>query len=338
MQLGNIINVGLGLAFTFFLLALIASSIQEFLAGFFSWRGTYLAKALDTILSNDANASFKFYGKFFGLVDRLRVYFSFLPGRAPPGNGPSNPRLDTLIVDVRRHPLMRDVPSKLPAYISGKTFAAALLSALRGNPPNAVNVQAGASQLLAQAQATIDDLPDGDLKTTLSTFLLNAEGDIEKFRASIETWFDGAMDRLSGIYKRHAQVFQFIIGLILAVRFNVDTVHMASVLWSADPSTMNSIIASAVQVKAIDSNDATLAVSHYLKILQSQNLPILWNHDFSFREAFAASTLHAHAIGWLITAVAVTLGAPFWFGLIQNLVNLRSAGPKPGSTTSATTK
>ena len=34
-------------------------------------------------------------------------------------------------------------------------------------------------------------------------------------------------------------------------------------------------------------------------------------------------------LGWLITAIAVSLGAPFWFGLMQNLLNLRSDTKPP---------
>jgi hypothetical protein len=33
--------------------------------------------------------------------------------------------------------------------------------------------------------------------------------------------------------------------------------------------------------------------------------------------------------GWILTAIAVSLGAPFWFGLLQQVVNLRNAGSKP---------
>ena len=32
--------------------------------------------------------------------------------------------------------------------------------------------------------------------------------------------------------------------------------------------------------------------------------------------------------GWLITAVAATLGAPFWFDLLSKLVKLRGSGPR----------
>ncbi len=33
--------------------------------------------------------------------------------------------------------------------------------------------------------------------------------------------------------------------------------------------------------------------------------------------------------GWLLMAIAVSLGAPFWFDLLNKLVNLRMAGVKP---------
>jgi hypothetical protein len=34
-------------------------------------------------------------------------------------------------------------------------------------------------------------------------------------------------------------------------------------------------------------------------------------------------------IGWLLTGVAISFGAPFWFDLLGQLINIRSAGPKP---------
>ena len=34
--------------------------------------------------------------------------------------------------------------------------------------------------------------------------------------------------------------------------------------------------------------------------------------------------------GWLMTALMVSFGAPFWFDLLNKLVNRRAAGPKPG--------
>lgn len=38
-------------------------------------------------------------------------------------------------------------------------------------------------------------------------------------------------------------------------------------------------------------------------------------------------------IGWLLTALAISLGAPFWFDLLNKLVKLRAAGGKPEDST-----
>ncbi len=37
----------------------------------------------------------------------------------------------------------------------------------------------------------------------------------------------------------------------------------------------------------------------------------------------------SHVIGWLVTLLAISLGAPFWFDVINKIVNVRNAGQKP---------
>jgi hypothetical protein len=34
-------------------------------------------------------------------------------------------------------------------------------------------------------------------------------------------------------------------------------------------------------------------------------------------------------LGWLLTALALSLGAPFWFDMLNKFINLRGAGDKP---------
>jgi hypothetical protein len=33
--------------------------------------------------------------------------------------------------------------------------------------------------------------------------------------------------------------------------------------------------------------------------------------------------------GWIFTAIALSLGAPFWFDLLNKFINLRAAAPPP---------
>lgn len=354
MQLGSVINIGLGLAFTFFLLSLIASALQEMLAGICNWRGTYLAKALDVILSNDPDMTFGWYG----VRDWLTAHFTpaagmtehqqqrrsaQMPGlwfRPPPDAAamvpqtPAEKRLSDMLAEIKSHPLIKNVPSSLPAYISGKTFAVVLLSVLRDGSHYS---------LFAQVDATIRAMPEGDLKTTLATFLVDSGQDLDKFRASIETWFDGAMDRLSGIYKRVSQYALLIIGAILAVGLNVNAVHLASVLWTMDPATLAALADMAAQAKA-PAPQSFSDLTATLDQLQNLGLPIGWPHAPNWAGLFSMAYWKTHIpyfvahhlAGWAVTAAAVSFGAPFWFELIQKLVNLRSAGPKPGGAAPAT--
>jgi hypothetical protein len=34
-------------------------------------------------------------------------------------------------------------------------------------------------------------------------------------------------------------------------------------------------------------------------------------------------------LGWFVTGLALSLGAPFWFDLLGKFMNIRGAGPKP---------
>jgi hypothetical protein len=52
-----------------------------------------------------------------------------------------------------------------------------------------------------------------------------------------------------------------------------------------------------------------------------------------FGSPFIVLSLAAkHSVGWLLTIIAVSLGAPFWFDLLKRLVNVRGAGTKPTET------
>jgi hypothetical protein len=41
------------------------------------------------------------------------------------------------------------------------------------------------------------------------------------------------------------------------------------------------------------------------------------------------STIRYHFFGWLMTIAAVSLGAPFWFDLLNKIINIRSSGKAP---------
>src|SRR5271155_335272 len=113
-----------------------------------------------------------------------------------------------------------------PAYIPSQLFAKALL--------RQANVTVGANnapQLPAAADATINEATR-TLLTTLNTY---APGDVTKLTSSVEQWYDDAMDRVSGWYKRQSQFIILFIGAVLAVGLNADSVMLANAFWQ-DPT------------------------------------------------------------------------------------------------------
>lgn len=132
-----------------------------------------------------------------------------------------------------------------------------------------------------------------DLKASLTTLLQNAEAAAERgeqavaaARTNIETWFNNAMERLSGAYKRRAQLVAFIIGVVLALFFNVDSIALATSLWR-EPTLRQAIVAQAeAYIASTDSpvsEDGTPAPRETVANLQEQfsalSLPFGWKTD-----------------------------------------------------------
>jgi hypothetical protein len=70
------------------------------------------------------------------------------------------------------------------------------------------------------------------------------ESALARARTNTETWFNETMATLSGWYKRRAQIIGIIIGVVVAVVFNVDSVVIANTLWR-EPTLRQAVVAQA---------------------------------------------------------------------------------------------
>lgn len=312
MSLGIVLDVMIGLAFTYLLLSILVSGLQEVIAGAMSLRGTKLRKGLIALLSN---------------VD--------------PKEG------SALFNQVFDHPLITNLSkNKLPSYVPSRNFSMALVEALKNG-----TVTPGG--LMGQIESTVGALPDGAAKKSLMAFLTQADGDLQLFQKRVETWFDDGMDRVSGVYKRHAQIVMLFLGLGIAILLNVDSIMLARTLWT-DPTTRDAMVKAAEQKigGATQGGDIKMTMEQARCEFETLPLPIGWRDSSDTRKADClagkrgkgASIKMATALlwdkitssdalwavlGWLITAGAVSFGAPFWFAALQQLFKIRNAGPKP---------
>jgi hypothetical protein len=267
----TVLEVAVGLTFCYGTVALIVSTLQEALAALFRLRANTLLAGVKSMLND--------------------------------------PRFDSLARAVYAHPLVnphtdgtaQDEASlrTKPSYIEPAHFAIALVDSLWKVP----------GDFLALHSA-IDTIPDPQLRTALQG-LYNRARDLQQFQDMLAGWFDNAMARMSGSYKRRQLLISFLLSLLLAILFNIDSIHLFRTLWQQP-----TLVAHLQDIP--DAVDPALVDALMTLPIGWRSFPPLMNTDFALQVA-----------GWLLTASTTLFGAPFWFDLMQRLVRMRNTGNKP---------
>jgi len=180
------------------------------------------------------------------------------------------------------------------------------------------NLKAGASKLPPTVQKAVLGLLD------------SAQGNIDTAQARVAHWYDDAMERASGVYKRQAQIYIAVIGLVLCSALNADTVMIARELWG-DQALRTAIVAQAQEsaTKALASGACNDALKCATDSIRAAEVPPIGRAHDGVRNLPAGWEWLWKILGILISSVAVAMGAPFWFGLLNKLVNLRFTGNPP---------
>jgi hypothetical protein len=201
---------------------------------------------------------------------------------------------------------------------------------------------------------TLESLPAGDLQKTLLTLFDDAKNDVEKLKENIEVWFNNGMDRVNGWYKRRSQLVISILALFMAVAMNADAILVFRHLQTY-PAVGEAITGQAMQfakknltptpgtpIAADETSSLAGQFDTVQKKLTDLAIPIGWLNKGTeaqekngqvlphFSDVNAIGNLvRVHALGWLLTALAATLGAPFWFDMLNRVISIRAAGKPP---------
>ena len=231
---------------------------------------------------------------------------------------------------VLGHPLITATApeGEKPAYIAARMFAAALLDVVAPADPNQ-------PRTIASLRAGVSQIPQAKLRATLLNMIDTAGGDVNAVREKIEHWYDDTMARVSGWYKRTAQKIIFVAGLILCAAVNADTIMIVKELWN-DQALRSAAVAQAekkVQSTApADATDAKIALQQLAGTIRETNAPpIGWSSEAGNVRALPAEAgaVLLKILGILLTSFAIVMGAPFWFDLLNNVINLRLSGNPP---------
>lgn len=302
------LQIVIGIVFVMLLFSLLASTVMEFVAGFLSLRGRQLARAIQSMVGNKTGAEFVSHPFFQQLA----------------------------IGSNERTGSFGRKSVKLPSYVNAPTFSAVLLDVLQLDTPEMV-------------AARIDGLEEGPLKKVIVFLYRQSGGDALAFKLKVEEWFNEVMDRASGVYKRNSQRWLFIVGLGIAVLFNADVLmvyHNLSV-----NATLRETVEKAATSFVNTQPPPSTTLAEYPNLDESRKkIGSLINENISALESplgLGWSTVDWSVVnfqwwlyklvGWLTTALAISLGATFWFDILKKLINIRAAGPAPAPAPMTTT-
>jgi hypothetical protein len=198
--------------------------------------------------------------------------------------------------------------------------------------------------------------------------ILQKGNELDLVRANIEEWFNNSMNRLTGWYKRRSMLTTLIVGILLAIIINVDSINLVGRLWR-EPDLRISILSNIENI--LTQNNTTILDVGQLSSVQQQfstiTLPVGWlgspiplargqasgftnvctlfpgqeNEIYGILisgECYPIinTPLVSDPTGWLlklagilISGVAASPGASFWFDILKKFINIRLTGANP---------
>ena len=292
----GLIQVVIGLVFLLLLLSLLVTTIMELISSMLALRGKNLEKAILNMLANGQKQ-----GDLF---------------QAFKGNA-----LYKQLCNYRDSAKLRP-----PSYLSSQNFQSILMDIiLKGDD---------AGKLMQK----IEEIPNEELKQVLKQLLNDAAYNLDTFKEKIQGWYDDVMDRAAGWYKRNIQILVTFVGLVVAVIFNADTISVYQRLES-NPEELKEIVTMAeayAQKNELDIQTDSTIQQQWDQVnslindeLQQANAPLGLGWHPEDLKNMTPSDWVIKILGWIVTSLAVSLGAPFWFDLLKKLVNIKAAGNEP---------
>jgi hypothetical protein len=280
---------------------------------------------------------------------------------------------DTLLNAVYQHPTikaLRKSDKRDPSYIPPAVFSRAVLDIVThkewrrsGSIPGLLRERIATFSVPVHQGEGVQTEPvpiSEGVRETLLGFVDEVQGDVDLLLGRIEKWFDDTTDRASGWFRRRLNVVLVIVGFVIALFCNADTLQIFQRLahdqglrqqavelvtqrlrQPASPAVETQPAASETvppDAKPVASKEVMTQIKEAFGDIQ----PFLgWSAQDPVVRAWAdgsfwgvVGSLTMKVLGLLVTAFAVSLGAPFWFDLLQKLVRIRTS-VRPSATPSA---
>jgi hypothetical protein len=202
----------------------------------------------------------------------------------------------------------RSSPSAAPPANAREALVAALAKTGIPNPGAALDSIRLASMLLEAEKPELA----AHVRETMA--VIQKAG--SQFVARLNGGFDQTMDRVSHSFTSHSRIWAISISLLLAFLLQIDSFRLINRL-AMDNALRATLIQQAPQ--ALPADPVLSQNVAQLRRLATDSL-ITWPTDWeSWKTEMAESSL----FGLLLTAALLSLGAPFWFNVLSDLLKLR---------------
>jgi hypothetical protein len=395
----TILDVAMGMVFIYLLLSLLCSAANEMIEHILKNRARDLERGIRELLEPRTGSGTPDSGTAnSGAVN------SGAANSATPDAGTPVLATPSLVERLYSHPLVSSLyegtyaeshgagllhyfkDMKLPSYIPARNFALALMDLVAPSMvPADQSGAAGATSTpstspgaiaadVTRLRAAVQGIRNPQVETALTTLIDAAGNDAVRVRMNIEDWFNSSMDRVSGWYKRRSHTFLLILGLLIAILVNADSVLIVRKL-ASDRPLRESLVAASIayaqqnatpSASRISSTGSSLSdccgpnatptptpsaspaapcVSAECRghedtpqcklqttrcQIEALGLPIGWDSEtdpllqWNWNPKQWSQIFKDHILGWLLTALAISLGAPFWFDLLNKFIVIRS--------------
>jgi hypothetical protein len=316
------LDVAIGLILLYFVLSLVCTSVNEAIATGIGLRSRYLQLGILNLLSAAPHTTDA------GIATARSFYaHPLIQTMIRPGQGPDPSEDPTAVSRWWRKP-------PYPSYLPSRTFVAAIMDVAREAPAKLETLDEEEAKRVRGRLADLDDdfekslaaIPNDALSAALLSLYRNAGRDAELFALDAARWFDDAMERVSGWYKRRIRLILLVIATLLVLFMNADSLASARVLWR-DDAMRAAVVKQAQDSAATEESQADVETA-----VRALDLPMGWEFSFGERATQLPNDLVswlAKLIGLAVTVAALMLGAPFWFDVLSKITRVRGTGAPP---------
>lgn len=243
---------------------------------------------------------------------------------------------------VLSHPLIHSIGGRYGDVIQRNELTGILFELASGNGPQPLEIEARNRLLKALQDGGIQDPAAAIQKVTDTMLDLEAshpelssmvrhnmamiEGAKSTFVARVNAWFDQTIDRVSDRFTFTTRGVTFALGLLLAFVVQLDAPLLVNRL-ATDSQLRASMVQQAValdlQQHEFD-NMTSDQRQQAFNALASADLVSVPASLAVWQANWIATGPHPTPTGVLLSAILLSFGAPFWYNVLKNLLQLRS--------------